>query len=108
MHHSHHSFSHSRDMTTARSGPMLSHGAGKGDRGPRQGSSRRGGGGHPALRASSVFVATFVYPGSMSDCGGLVSMLKSLSLFLPESIASIRLCVCQVGLVSEGSAVAGD
>ena len=86
--------SHSRDMTTARPGPVLSHGAGKGDRGPRQGSSSRGGGGHPARRASSVFVATFVCPGSMSDCGGLVSMLKSLSLFLPESIASIRLCVC--------------
>ena len=73
--------SHSRDMTTARPGPVLSHGAGKGDRGPRQGSSSRGGGGHPARRASSVFVATFVCPGSMSDCGGLVSMLKSLSLF---------------------------
>ena len=63
--------SHSRDMTTARPGPMLSHGAGKEDRGPRQGSSSRGGGGHPARRASSVFVATFVRPGSMSDCGGL-------------------------------------
>ena len=80
------------DYSAAKTHAVLS--GGEGGSGPRQGSSSRGGGGHPARRASSVFVATFVCPGSMSHCGGLVSMLKSLSLFLPESIASIRLCVC--------------
>ena len=80
------------DYSAAKTHAVLS--GGEGGSGPRQGSSSRGGGGRPARRASSVFVATFVCPGSMSHCGGLVSMLKSLSLFLPESIASIRLCVC--------------
>ena len=48
---------------------------------------------HPGGTAAS-FLPTFLRHASMSDCRGLGSMLKSLSLSLPSSMAPIRLWVC--------------